>query len=323
MTRSRNIVICCDGTGNNYSTNKTNVIRTCEIAVADDTQLVYYDCGIGTGGWEYDETAGTLKALNDKITGRGLRKNVADGYRFLMRTWKAGDRIFLFGFSRGAYTVRALAGMLYRCGLLRSDMDNLVAEAFRLYNEEADGLDAGFKETFCRPCPVHFIGVWDTVGSLILNAGGKFYDTSLNPEVRYGCHSIALDEQRRDFAPCLWDETKKNPGQTIDQVWFAGGHSDVGGWYAERGLSETTLRYMLSRARAQGMKLHEDKFNGIRSNPLDKMHDSYKGFWHFRGSHKRQVPAGAKIHHSVSERMKKTNYKPVRPLPDDVTFVND
>ena len=115
----KNIVVCCDGTGNEYGTNNTNVVTTCELAEESERQCRYYDPGVGTGGWVYEEEEGSLRAAMDQATGHGLRKNVEDAYRFLMQVHEAGDRVFLFGFSRGAFTVRSLAGMLHRCGLLR------------------------------------------------------------------------------------------------------------------------------------------------------------------------------------------------------------
>ena len=319
---AKNIVICCDGTGNEYSADKTNVVRVCEIAAVGDSQIVFYDPGVGTGGWEYDEALGQLKAKNDLATGSGLQKNVEDSYRYLMQTHRPGDAVYLFGFSRGAFTVRSLAGMLHRCGLLRPDLHNLVEHASKIYNRADDNLDAGFKAAFSRPCPVHFIGVWDTVESLVMNAGKKFHDTRLNREVAHAYHAVALDEIRKDFPPCLWDESNRAPGQTVEQVWFAGVHSDIGGWYSERGLSDITLRWMLQAARQHGMRLKPKEFAALQPNPLAPQHDSHKGFWNFRGKHPRQPAPGAKIHRSVRERMQNSDYKPVKPLPDGAVFVD-
>jgi len=169
----KNIIICCDGTGNEYGSNNTNVVETYALATKSSEQIVYYDPGVGTGGWEYDESTGGLSAKSDGATGNGLQNNVLDAYKFLMQCFEEGDKIYLFGFSRGAFTVRSLAGMLYKCGLLRSDNDNLIEYASKLYNNN-DDTASGFKTTFCRPCPVFFIGVWDTVKSLVLNAKKKF-----------------------------------------------------------------------------------------------------------------------------------------------------
>ena len=314
----KNIIICCDGTGNEYGVNKTNVVRTCEIATNDDSQLVYYDPGVGTGGLEYEESK---QDIIDKATGDGLQKNVEDAYRYLMKVYEPNDKVYLFGFSRGAFTARSLAGMLSHCGLLRFGLDNLVEYASKLYNHD-DDMVTGFKEDFCRPCPVHFIGVWDTVESLAGDASDKFHDYRLNPEIKYAYHAVAIDEMRKKFPPCMWDETNISKGQTMEQVWFAGVHSDVGGWYPERGLSDIALRWMLEKAKPCGMKLDQKKFDEVKGDFAGKQHKSYTGFWKAMGTHKRQVPPGGKVHKSVEERMEKTGYKPVKPLPDDVVWVD-
>lgn len=309
----KNIIICCDGTGNEYGKNNTNVVEISALAVKSGRQIAFYDPGVGTGGWEYDEEEGSLKAKHDQATGTGLQKNVEDAYRFLMACYEENDRIYLFGFSRGAFTVRSLAGMLHKCGLLRPDNDNLLQYASKIYNtRNNEQIAKGFKGIFCRRCPVHFIGVWDTVESLVLNAGKKFHDTRLNPEVKYGYQALAIDEKRRDFPPCLWDETQIAEGQTIQQVWFAGVHSDVGGWYDERGLSNIALRWMVDKAGACGMEIDGDRAAEYIADPHDKMHESYSGFWKFRGSLVRKLPEGALIHSSVFERMEKheNRYRP-------------
>ena len=306
----KNIVICCDGTGNEYSKNNTNVIETYMIAEKTDQQVVYYDPGVGTGNWEYMEgkTPGkdSLKSMNDKVTGDGLQNNVNDAYRFLMNTYEQGDRLFLFGFSRGAFTVRSLAGMLYKIGLLSPDNDNLLPYAAKLYNIEGNlDMSHGFRDTFCRRCPVHFIGVWDTVSSLVMNAGKKWHNGSLNPEVNYGYHALAIDEQRKDFKPSLWldDQAHLAPGQVIEQVWFAGVHSNVGGWYDERGLSNVSLHWMLNHAKTRGLTINDVELNKRIMNPHDKLHNSRTGLWRIRGKHIRKIPAGVRVHQSVFDRI--------------------
>ena len=309
----KNIVICCDGTGNEYGHNNTNVVETYILAVKDASQVVYYDPGVGTGGWEYHEGSGKLTSLADQATGYGLQKNVEDAYRYLMGCYEKGDRVYLFGFSRGAFTVRSLAGMLYKCGLLGAGAGNLVEYASKVYNTPKNAVIArGFRKTFGRACPVYFIGVWDTVASLALNAGKLFHDAKLNPEVVHGFHALAIDERRNDFPPFLWDEHRVRTNQTIEQVWFAGVHADVGGGYGERGLSNIALRWMLGKAVACGMRLEEDRLADRVGNPHDKLHQSFAGFWIFRGDEVREIPTGAKIHKSVFERRDdpKNDYQP-------------
>jgi len=318
----KNIIICCDGTGNEYGSNNTNVVETYALATKNDKQVVYYDPGVGTGGWEYDESTGGLAAKSDGATGTGLQKNVLDAYQFLMECYEDGDRIYVFGFSRGAFTVRSLAGMLHKCGLLRTDNDNLVEYASKIYNtKNNDDTAQGFKLTFCRSCPVYFIGVWDTVKSLVLNAKKKFHDGKLNSEVSFGYHAISIDERRKDFPECLWDESNQNDNQVIEQVWFAGVHADVGGWYSERGLANISLHWMLGKAKSQGMLIDSNILNQFIEDPYDKKHEEYKGFWKFRGAHNRKIPDGSSIHESVKKRIDKNmGYKP-KNLPANPKYV--
>ena len=324
----KNIVVCCDGTGNEYGTNNTNVVTAYELAEESERQRRYYDPGVGTGGWVYEEERGTLRAAMDQATGYGLGKNVEDAYRFLMQVYEDGDRVFLFGFSRGAFTVRSLAGMLHHCGLLRPAAANLVEYASKHYHrKDADKddteVDAGFRETFGRPCPVHFIGVWDTVESLILNAGRRWHDTGLTPGTGHAYHALAIDERRRDFPPCLWDESSRRDGQVLEQVWFAGVHSDVGGWYEERDLSNIALQWMMGKAQACGMHVDEEALRHDRhqGDALGTMHDSCTGFWQFRGSRPRVIPEGAHIHLSVITRRDHEDSGYAPELPENHTIV--
>ncbi|MGD9000123.1 MAG: DUF2235 domain-containing protein [Granulosicoccaceae bacterium] len=336
----KKIVICCDGTGNEYGKNNTNVVDLYTIAQRNSQQTTYYDPGVGTGGWEYDEEIGKLTARHDQATGAGLQKNVDDAYQFLMEVYQPGDLIYMFGFSRGAFTVRALAGMLHKCGLLYPDNDNLVEYASKLYNtdkkkaaregKDIDKIAAGFKATFSRPCPVQMVGVWDTVSSLVMNAGKRFYNTTLNPDVKFGYHALSIDERRKDFPPCLWDESNLHAGQTIEQVWFAGVHSNVGGWYDERGLSNIALQWMLGKARQQGLEIDGALAAQLRyrpnpheaGDPPGKFHESFSGFWRFRGSRRRKLPDGANIHKTVIERIENAanKYRPAN-LPDSVAEI--
>ena len=319
----KNIVICCDGTGNEYGRNNTNVVDTYVLVEKDERQIAWYDPGIGTGGWEYHEEDGSLRAMADQATGHGLQKNVEDAYRYLMDSYEDGDLVYLFGFSRGAFTVRSLTGMLHKCGLLDEGHRNLVEYATKIYNTaDNEHVARGFREAFGRRCPVHFIGVWDTVESLVLHAGKRFHDAKLNPDVGYAYHALAIDEMRRDFAPFPWDEASVAGDQTVEQVWFAGCHSDVGGWFDERGLCHIALHWMLRKAFECGLRVNEDELAERRTDPLDELHQSFTGFWKVRGRSKRQIPDGARIHASVFERLEDaaSRYLPDN-LPDDYIVV--
>ncbi len=295
---AKNIVVCCDGTGNESGEHDTNVIKTFKAAIKhSEEQIAFYDPGIGTA---YNR----VKKMVNQAFATGISRNIVDAYAYLMTHYEPGDNIYLFGFSRGAFTVRSLAGMLYKCGLLHKGSGNLLEYAIKAYNmRDNAAAAAAFKETLARPCPVHFIGVWDTVASLGLLTRKKFYDQTLNPEVRHGYHALAIDELRFKFLPSLWDETKVDPAsQTVEQVWFAGVHSDVGGWYDERGLSYTALLWMLNHARNAGMLLEPEKLAEFKGDPHDHIHQSYSGFWKLLGKAVRPISDGAKIHESVFER---------------------
>ncbi len=300
----KNIAICCDGTGNEFGQNNTNVVETYLALDKDESQIAYYDPGVGTGGWEYNEERGQLRAMGDRATGHGLQKNVEDAYRFLANHYQEDDRVYLFGFSRGAFTVRSLAGMIFKCGLLRAGLDNLIEYASKIYNtENNEGVADGFLDAFGRRCPIHCIGVWDTVESLVMNAGKRFHDAALDPEVSFGYHALAIDERREDFLPSPWDESRAIEGQTIEQVWFAGVHSDVGGWYDDRGLSNVSLHWMLGKALSCGLRLAMPTDERLQPNPHGKGHRSDTGFWRIRGRGAREIPEGARIHGSVIARM--------------------
>ena len=313
----KKIMICCDGTGKEFSQINTNVVKIYALARKDkpDEQICYYDPGVGTGGWDYDKAF--LKAMKDRATGSGLQGKINSAYKFLMHCYEPGDRIYLFGFSRGAFTVRSLAGMLHKCGLLDKRLDNMIEYAAKVYNTHGnDAIAEEFKKAFSRTCPVHFIGVWDTVEFLLWDAGDKFHNATLNKEVSFGFHAVALDEKRGTFLPSLWDDR-----QNVEQVWFAGVHSDVGGGYNNTSLSDIALSWMARKAIAKGLRMNNTEAKAIKGNPLGKAHDSFTGKWRILSERIRTVPSGAKIHKSVEQRIKK-GIKPLPEIPDNVQYVN-
>lgn len=167
-----------------------------------------------------------------------------------MNNFSDGDEVFLFGFSRGAYTVRSTAGLMGKCGLLRKPQAQRFQQAYGLYRRRdptADSPDvAAFRQAHFWEIDIKFIGVWDTVGALGVPFRGlrwlsrrtyEFPDTELSPRVKFGHHGIGIGERRGSFRPTLWTGAPK-PGQVVEQGWFAGVHSDVGGGYAEQGLAD-------------------------------------------------------------------------------------
>ena len=162
--------------------------------------------------------------------GLGLTRTIQECYQFLMNHCQEEDRIFIFGFSRGAYTARALAGLAHRCGLLRPEHANLTSSALNLYKHRApDDLVDAFKATFSRSCPIHLLGLWDTVSSV-----GWVWDpvkldyTRKNSSVGNVRHAVSNDERRSFFRQNLWERASD---QDEKEVWFPGVHSDVGGGY--------------------------------------------------------------------------------------------
>lgn len=251
----RRLVLLFDGTWNKPESN-TNVERLRRLIAPTDAaghpQLVNYIPGVGV-------TRGLTHLLGGAF-GYGLSGNVIDGYRWLCEHWQPGDQLYLFGFSRGAYTARSLGGLIRKCGLLRCGNDETVAKtdvaaAYDFYRDAAskpdDPLAVEFRADHSIEIDIHFIGVWDTVGSLGIpdtaswfpyaRARYQFHDTELSKIVKYAYQALALDEHRGDFAPAVWTRnpftvkpgesptSKKSEQIEIEQRWFIGSHSDVGG----------------------------------------------------------------------------------------------
>ena len=302
----KNIVICCDGTGNEFGDENSNVVKLYSTLIINETQIGYYHPGVGTMGSPAARTQ--LEKQWDRIKGvafgYGLSANISDAYRYLMNTYADGDRVFVFGFSRGAYAARALAGVLYMYGLLYAGNEGLIPYVVRMFStrsREAAGLNPtfgvahNFKNTFSRVCPLHFLGLWDTVASI-----GWIYDpvilpySTRNPEVKTVRHAISLHERRCYFRPNLWGEPYQH--QEVKQVWFTGVHSDIGGSYPEETsqLSKVTLEWMLIGAGQCDLKIDSSRANivlgrqpppkssmphYVQPDPQAAMHESLVGWW--------------------------------------------
>jgi uncharacterized protein (DUF2235 family) len=276
----RNLVICCDGTNNQFGPENTNVVRLVQVLDRDPLeQRLYYDPGVGTLP-EPGAMTRIMKRLSELYGlafGAGLTLKVQEAYAYLMDFWEPGDRVYLFGFSRGAYTVRVLAGLLHTLGLLPRGNRNLVPYAMRLFSAvRNDGVGAsdaqaeywklcdGFRWAFARPVfdgdddrrfPVHFLGVWDTVSSVgWVWEPAKFPFTAQNPSIDVIRHAVSVDERRRFFRQNLMQKAKNRregePEQDLKELWFAGVHSDVGGGYPEQdgGLWRVAFEWMLGEA---------------------------------------------------------------------------
>ncbi|MGC4035056.1 MAG: DUF2235 domain-containing protein [Chitinophagaceae bacterium] len=274
----KRIVVCCDGTWNKPGNLdrgqpvETNVEKIYQAIGSTNTtiqQVKYYGQGVGTG-----------YSLRDKFLGggmgAGIDRHIQDAYKFLMWTYEPGDEIYFFGFSRGAYTVRSLAGLIRNCSIMKPEYLHLVNEAYHLYRDRSElthpdsDLMKAFKKSYGidREIPIKFLGVWDTVGSLGIplpwfnwwNKKYLFHDVKLGSQIQYAYHALAVDEQRKSFAPTLWEPSNNegsNNKQISEQVWFAGTHSNVGGGYVDNGLSNITLNWMIDKAKDTGLEFDE------------------------------------------------------------------
>ncbi|MFA7387100.1 MAG: DUF2235 domain-containing protein [Thiohalobacteraceae bacterium] len=307
----KRIVICCDGTWNradqhhNGEPCPTNVVKIgYRIAKRDGAipQIVYYDQGVGTGN--------ILDRYSGGALGEGLEDNVYDAYRFLIANYEPGDELYFFGFSRGAFTVRSVVGMVRKCGVLNAASVRRYREAIELYRSEHHPTDA-LPIRFRGECSVvgddkinvKFIGVWDTVGALgiplrglrsLTRAKYQFHDTELSGTVENAYHALAIDEHRAPFEPTLW-AYKPKPGQTIEQVWFCGAHSDVGGGYPESGLSDIALDWMLGKAGKTGLRFADDavKAYPLAPDPGGTLHDSKTGLYRMTAGIERPIGGAA------------------------------
>lgn len=318
----KRLILCCDGTWNSADQEKngapcpTNVVKLgYRVAKRDGgiPQLIYYDQGVGTGN--------TLDRMTGGAFGDGLEENIHDAYRFLVANYEPGDELYLFGFSRGAFTVRSVGGMIRKCGILERRAVRYYRDAIALYRNEQHPDDAQPK-AFRKSCsvipeesiPVRMIGVWDTVGSLGIPLRGlrwltrrehQFHDTELSGSVQVACHALAIDERRAPFAPTLWDY-KPKPGQQVEQVWFCGAHSDVGGGYAETGLSDIALEWMIGKARAAGLAFDAAATAAypLKPDPLGELHNSKTGVYRLTAGIDRAIGADPtqSVHPSVRAR---------------------
>ena len=303
----KNIVVCCDGTSAKYGAEdeNTNVVRLFERLGKDgEEQTSYYDPGVGT----YSPLRNPIRRGIDKLAmaafGSGVETNVQEAYKYLMDYYEHGDRVYLIGYSRGAYTVQLLAAMLHKCGLLTKGSNNLIPYATKMYKEGDDDTARRFKGSFSRECKPHFIGVWDTVASVGWLFWRKYFTNhQLNGDVAYGFQALSIDEERKHFRVARWDENVGPEYQTIEQVWFSGFHGDVGGQKADRGISDITLEWMLRHAENKGLILRSDWQESLSPDPSGKTKPSRVHIWRLLPKKKRFIPEDAKIHRSVFERV--------------------
>ncbi len=337
MQEKKRIITCSDGTWNrpneiDKKTKKpvqTNVQKIFDKICLRDTgpsqmlQIRYYDEGIGAKGkW--------WKRIFDGATGEGIDENILDVYKFIAWNYEAGDEIYLFGFSRGAYTARSVAGLIKKCGLIRKNDLNLIAEAYTLYRnrkEKPSGpVATKFREDNShKKVNIKFIGVWDTVGSRGIPLRSfqwynrmqySFHDTRLSNLVEYAYHALAIDERRGNFKPAMWDLDLNSPPtdfkQVLEQRWFAGVHSNVGGGYPDECLSNIALEWLMKKAEATGLAFEANWKDALkRPEKPGKLENSRKGIFRLTGAYDRPIDSLENVDESVHERIKlDAKYRP-------------
>ncbi|MFI7003241.1 DUF2235 domain-containing protein [Nocardia sp. NPDC050175] len=277
----KRLVVCCDGTWKaESSTTVSNIIKIAQTIRYDAPgplgetiqQWVTYVSGPGARGFLSDRLMGGAFGL-------GLEANLSSAYWHLALNWQPGDEIYIFGFSRGAFTARSLSGLIDRIGILTPEamINGKYPEALQIHQQVApkDGTIpqewVDFRRDNCHKVApkINFLGVFDTVGALgvpgLTSLRYKFHDVKLAPSVHCARQALAIDERRRNFEPCLWEvpvepNVKYRRGfQRVKQVWFEGVHSDIGGGYAECGLSDITLRWMVREAESVGLAFDRDR----------------------------------------------------------------
>ncbi|CAD5108259.1 DUF2235 domain-containing protein [Zestomonas carbonaria] len=287
---AKRLIVLFDGTWNTPDANSvdgdssTNVFKFHQAILSVDAsgmeQLKWYEPGVGTA-W-YDRFRGGA-------FGVGLSEKIQNGYKWLAKKYEDGDQVFVLGFSRGAYSARSLVGLIRNAGLLKPEHTKRVADAYALYRSRDEGADSEnavlFRREFSRDIPVHFLGVWDTVGALGIpfetfgwfnKRYYQFHDTELSGIVRNAFHAVAIDEHRENYQCTLWDP-KEKPNQTVEQAWFSGAHANVGGGYANNNLSDIPLRWMMEKAQSCGLALSPARIPG----PIEELPpiiDSYRNF---------------------------------------------
>lgn len=322
---NKRIVICSDGTWQRQDQPfPTNVAKISQlIATADPNewlQEVFYDPGVGTG-------EGLLDRLLGGFSGKGLEQNTEEVYLHLVRNYEEGDEVFFFGFSRGAYTVRSTVGLIRNAGLLRPEHSDKVREAYRLYRKRRGGPDTPeaveFRRRFSREIDIKFMGVWDTVGALGIPLRGlraltmwryRFHDVELSRIVQNSYQALAIDERRESFEPTLW-ESKPKSGQVVEQVWFAGAHSDVGGGLPQAGMSDLALIWLKEKAEAHGLAFDEMRLKALRPDGFGEVHESRRGIYKLLASRIRRLGQQASteaVHPCVIERQRNSQ-PPYRP----------
>lgn len=307
---SKKIIVCCDGTGNEFMAHaptpqdtggNSNVVKLYTALDLSVTQYAYYHPGVGTMG---DPSKTGIRRWWSKVKGLafgwGFQENVLDAYRYLMQHYNAGDQVYIFGFSRGAYTARALAGFLHGYGLLCRGNEGHILYAWNLYTaklnkqrkqdnpETTVKTDFAFRDTFSHAdFTMHFVGLWDTVSSVgWITTPLRLLHLAQNPSIVIGRHAVSVDERRCFYHDNIWGDPVQiqvpailtgtprgnalNRAQDIAQVWFPGVHSDVGGSYGQytAGLANASLEWMMDQAAIAGAVFKPQRREAVLGEPV-------------------------------------------------------
>lgn len=330
----KRLIICADGTWNTpetegadggSSTNVLKIMRSIKTTGSQEVpQIRFYCQGVGTGN--------VIDKIKGGAFGAGLSTNVIECYRFLANNYNEGDEIYIFGFSRGAFTARSLGGFIGAIGLVHPRQLGKLPDGWAYYRTAPENRNTPKAQAHLAALgkritdvPIKCIGVWDTVGSLgipgtVFNgyrAGDfNFHDTELGKDVEVALHAVAIDERRKNFAPTLWDESTNPSNRILEQVYFPGVHSNVGGGYPDQGLSDGALFWMIQRLRKYTNLEFDEQYlqRFVRPNPAGTLYNSKGGFiWRWLPELVRTIPDGAELHSSVQERMQSPTQPPYRP----------
>jgi uncharacterized protein (DUF2235 family) len=326
---AKRLIVCADGTWNSPERADLGFIQPSNVAklvrvlprIGDGVeQKVFYGKGVGTG--LYDR-------LRGGVFGWGLSDHIKDCYRFIVDNFEPGDDIYLFGFSRGAYTARSTAGLIRNSGILIPEYRDRIDEAYDLYRRrdlasQPRGSEAElFRRTCSNETRIKFIGVWDTVGALgiptgiawlppalvsRLNKRWEFHDVKLSSSVDNAFHAVAIDEHRPPFTPTLWQQQAHATEQRLEQVWFVGAHGNIGGGSPDPGLSDFSFLWMKDRAKECGLVFDEDRVGELfHPNPLGPVESPDTWLYsRFKATLREigvQENGNEKVHHAARDRL--------------------
>jgi uncharacterized protein (DUF2235 family) len=338
----KRLIVCSDGTWQDlYKDYPTNVVKMAQAILPSGSngvrQIIYYDEGLGTKQIGGKSIIDELTKIGGGGIGLGLDYKIKDAYQFLCLNYEPGDDIYLFGFSRGAYTVRCLAGLIYNSGLPHRKFIRRIPEAYELYRDKNPSKKPGgddaisFRNHYGDRVPIKALCCWDTVASVGLpdlipgilldakfNERYSFYDSKINPTIERAFHAVSIDENRKlfYFTPMESDQS----GQ-LSQIWFPGRHDSVGGGSEkERGLSDGALEWMLSNVAALGLSvdpknIEYGKTNGSVEYGIKPMYDAPFELAESSLIRTREFPPTSTfsdLHLSVKKRWKDktSNYRP-------------